>query len=89
MHALAGKPIRLLRVKERPIIREIQAGGVSSMCGIARALTARGVKTARRGDWSDVQVAASSLSPHYRRKPFSHPLPDDWIRRNLQQVEQA
>src|SRR5262249_46752920 len=28
------------------------------MCGIARALTARGVKTARGGDWSDVQVAA-------------------------------
>jgi hypothetical protein len=26
--------------------------------GVARALTARGVKTARGGDWSDVQVAA-------------------------------
>ena len=42
----------------RPIIKEIQASGVSSMRGIARALTARGVKTARGGDWSDVQVAA-------------------------------
>jgi hypothetical protein len=38
----------------RPIIKEIQASGVSSMRGIARALAARGVKTARGGDWSDV-----------------------------------
>src|SRR5262249_4456762 len=42
----------------RPIIKEIQASGVSSMRGLARALAARGVKTARGGDWSDVQVAA-------------------------------
>jgi DNA invertase Pin-like site-specific DNA recombinase len=42
----------------RPIIKEIQASGVTSMRGIARALTARGVKTARGGNWSDVQVAA-------------------------------
>ena len=28
------------------------------MRGIARALSARGVKTNRGGDWSDVQVAA-------------------------------
>ena len=42
----------------RPIIKEIQASGVRSMRGIARALTARGVKTARGGDWSDAQVAA-------------------------------
>jgi DNA invertase Pin-like site-specific DNA recombinase len=42
----------------RPIIREIQASGVSSLRGVARALTARGVPTARGGDWSDVQVAA-------------------------------
>ena len=40
------------------IIKEIQASGVTSLRGIARALTARGVKTARGGDWSDVQVAA-------------------------------
>jgi len=42
----------------RPIIKEIRASGVTSMRGIARALAARGVKTARGGDWSDVQVAA-------------------------------
>ena len=40
----------------RPIIKEIQASGVSSMRGIARALTARDIPTARGGDWSDVQV---------------------------------
>ena len=31
------------------------------MRGIARALAARGVKTARGGDWTDVQVAAIPL----------------------------
>jgi DNA invertase Pin-like site-specific DNA recombinase len=39
-----------------PIIREIQNSGVSSLRGIAKALTARGVKTARGGVWSAVQV---------------------------------
>src|SRR5262245_18451154 len=42
----------------RPIIKDIQASGVRSMRRTARALTARGIKTARGGDWSDVQVAA-------------------------------
>ena len=32
--------------------------GVTSMRGIARALAVRGIKIARGGDWSDVQVAA-------------------------------
>jgi hypothetical protein len=41
-----------------PIIREIQASGVASQRGIARALNARGVATARGGVWSEVQVAA-------------------------------
>jgi len=36
----------------RPIIREIQASGVSSFQGIARALAARGVRTARGGQWT-------------------------------------
>jgi DNA invertase Pin-like site-specific DNA recombinase len=39
-----------------PIIREIQNSGVSSLRGIAKALTARGIKTARGGQWSAVQV---------------------------------
>jgi DNA invertase Pin-like site-specific DNA recombinase len=41
-----------------PIIREIQASGVASNRGIARALNARGVATARGGVWSAVQVGA-------------------------------
>ena len=36
----------------RPIIHEIQASGVSSFQGIARALAARGVSTARGGRWT-------------------------------------
>jgi len=35
-----------------------RASGVSGRRGIARALTARGVKTACGGNWSDIQVAA-------------------------------
>ena len=41
----------------RPIIREIQASRVQSFRGIARALTARGIKTARGGTWTPVQVS--------------------------------
>jgi DNA invertase Pin-like site-specific DNA recombinase len=44
--------------KNIPIIREIQASGVTAQRGIARALNARGVATARGGVWSEVQVAA-------------------------------
>ena len=43
----------------RPIIKEIQASGVSSLRGVARALTARGIRSPRGRDWSDVQVAAT------------------------------
>jgi DNA invertase Pin-like site-specific DNA recombinase len=41
-----------------PIIREIQASGVKSLRGVARALTARGIPTARGGSWTPVQVTA-------------------------------
>ena len=34
----------------RPIIREIQKSGVSSLRGVAKALSARGIKTARGGE---------------------------------------
>jgi DNA invertase Pin-like site-specific DNA recombinase len=40
-----------------PIIRQIQKDGVSSLRGVARALTARCVKTARGGEWTAVQVS--------------------------------
>jgi DNA invertase Pin-like site-specific DNA recombinase len=39
-----------------PIIREIQASGISSPRGVAKALSTRGVKTARGGAWTAVQV---------------------------------
>jgi len=41
-----------------PIIREIQAAGIVSLRGIARALDARGVRTARNGEWTPVQVGS-------------------------------
>jgi DNA invertase Pin-like site-specific DNA recombinase len=41
-----------------PIIREIQASGVDSLRGIARALNARGIKTRRDREWTPVQVKA-------------------------------
>ena len=41
----------------RPIIREIQKSGVTSLRGVAKALSARGIKTARGGEWTAVQVS--------------------------------
>jgi DNA invertase Pin-like site-specific DNA recombinase len=40
-----------------PLIREIQNTGIKSLRGIARALAARGVRTARGGGWTGVQVS--------------------------------
>ena len=44
-------------VNTLPIIREIQASGVTSLRGVARALTARGVPSARGTPWSPVAVS--------------------------------
>jgi len=41
-----------------PVIREIRASGIDTMRGIARALNARGIATARGGTWTPVQVGA-------------------------------
>ena len=42
----------------RPIIEQIRASGVGSLRGVARALNARGVRTARGGsEWTAVQVS--------------------------------
>lgn len=40
----------------RPIIDDIKAAGVSNLRGIADALNARGIKTARDGQWQAGQV---------------------------------
>jgi DNA invertase Pin-like site-specific DNA recombinase len=40
-----------------PVIREIQRSGIKSLRGVARALAARGVATARGGTWTPVQVS--------------------------------
>jgi DNA invertase Pin-like site-specific DNA recombinase len=40
-----------------PTIRQIQKSGVRSLRGVAKALSARGVKTARGGEWTAVQVS--------------------------------
>jgi hypothetical protein len=37
--------------------RQIQKSGVSSLRGVAKALSARGIKTARGGEWTAVQVS--------------------------------
>jgi len=41
-----------------PIIRELEASGVTSRAGIAAGLNARRIATARGGRWSHVQVGA-------------------------------
>jgi DNA invertase Pin-like site-specific DNA recombinase len=40
-----------------PVIREIQANGVTSLRGIARVLNARGIPSARGTPWSPVAVS--------------------------------
>jgi hypothetical protein len=40
-----------------PIVRRIQASGVTSLRGIAVALAARGIPTARGGAWNAMQVS--------------------------------
>jgi DNA invertase Pin-like site-specific DNA recombinase len=39
-----------------PIVREIQASGVTTLRAIAAALIARGIPTARGGQWNAMQV---------------------------------
>jgi DNA invertase Pin-like site-specific DNA recombinase len=51
-----------------PIIREIQASGVTTLRGVARALNARGVQSARGAPWSaetvsDILKRATKAAP--------------------------
>ncbi len=41
-----------------PVIREIRASDVASLCGIAAVLNTRDVRTARGGRWAATQVSA-------------------------------
>ena len=61
--ALAARKARRPRLGNRtklaaPVIRGIQNSGVTSLRGIAAALNARGVRTARGGRWAPTQVGA-------------------------------
>jgi hypothetical protein len=38
-------------MNSKPIVRTIQASGISSLAGIADALNLRGIRTARGGAW--------------------------------------
>src|SRR6516165_8724874 len=56
--AVAGKEIAArYSANVLPVIREIQRSGIKSLRGIARALAARGIQTARGGEWTAVQVS--------------------------------
>ena len=41
-----------------PVIRDTQSSGIASHRGIARLLNARGVATARGGEWTAVQIGS-------------------------------
>jgi DNA invertase Pin-like site-specific DNA recombinase len=51
------EPADVFAANVRPIIQQIQASGVGSLRGVAKALKARGIKTARGGEWTAVQVS--------------------------------
>jgi DNA invertase Pin-like site-specific DNA recombinase len=59
-HAVAAKKAKADRYSANvlPVIREIQNSGVKTLRGVARALAARGIPTARGGAWTPVQVSA-------------------------------
>jgi DNA invertase Pin-like site-specific DNA recombinase len=59
-HAAVAKKERADRYSANvlPVIREIQESGIKSLRGVARALAARGIPTARGGAWTPVQVSA-------------------------------
>jgi DNA invertase Pin-like site-specific DNA recombinase len=57
-HAANRKAADRFAANVRPIISEIRKSGATSLRKIAAALQARGVPTARNGQWSAMQVSA-------------------------------
>jgi hypothetical protein len=67
----AQRPTARYAANVLPVIREIQASGVKSLRGVARALAARGIATARGGAWTPVQISATLHrvgDPRFARK---------------------
>jgi DNA invertase Pin-like site-specific DNA recombinase len=61
-----------------PIVKQIQGTGITTLHGIAAALAARGVPTARGGNWTPVQV--SNLMRRVILRIDLKPAPDAWAR---------
>jgi DNA invertase Pin-like site-specific DNA recombinase len=56
--ARTAEAARRFAANVAPVIRQVQDSGVASLRGIAAALNARGVPTARGGRWAATQVRA-------------------------------
>jgi DNA invertase Pin-like site-specific DNA recombinase len=59
--SIKGTSVRVERSRARaadlePIVRELQASGITSLSGLAKALNDKGIPTARGGSWQAVQV---------------------------------
>lgn len=55
-NAVQGAQANARAANVLPVIREIQAAGVRTLAGIAHALNARGIPTARGGEWHPASV---------------------------------
>ena len=56
-HAANRKAADKFAANVKPIIQQIRASGATSLRAVAAALAARGVRTARGGQWNAAQVA--------------------------------
>jgi DNA invertase Pin-like site-specific DNA recombinase len=57
-HRTQAEPADRFAANTRPVIEQIRKSGITSLRGIAAALNARGVPTARGGTWTPVQIMA-------------------------------
>jgi DNA invertase Pin-like site-specific DNA recombinase len=56
-----AKKADIFAANTKPIINQIRKSGITTLRGIAAALNARGVPTARGGTWTPVQIMAIEL----------------------------